>query len=482
MFPPLPTETYREIFKYLDFRSLGSCVLVNKSWFLNAVGLLWQDPFESLSEDKEIISRGPKLIRTYASCLSSISRKNLECFQLLSPTSTANKAIFNYAFFLVNLDYLLLVTSIKQWIKVSLGDENCDQKEIEREVIKELCSLFFQNCASLRKLGFLPRGYTYIFAENYLQDTTFIRLDKLPNAENCLSHLEELRCFGLTPNEVLCKIAEISKNLKVLDIRDGTEENKGLRNLFEVQTNLREFTITTTEPLSWISISLRKKVQNLQKINIYCHDHIPLGIFEGVTNIQELTLCDDLRFAPVTGVDPVRQFNSNLTKLEVLDLTLRDRNLLQISSLIRKTNGSLLQVSLHFGRPLDSQNFSALTSTITSACPKLKQLTLRVPNDTISKIPLLFTSCTSLECVTLVGDNYDISETLIEMGNSLPRNLMTLCLNPEKWIYNESSLKSFLEHCEKRLKSFPLKFARSKIRGKSEVLNSFIEEGIVSLM
>ncbi|CAG8732780.1 5811_t:CDS:2, partial [Acaulospora morrowiae] len=475
MFPPLPTETFREILKYLDFRSLGSCVLVNKSWFINAVGLLWQDPFESLSEDKEIISRGPKLIRTYISCLSLTSRKKLECFQLLSPAITSNKATIIYASLLVNLDYLLLVSSIQQWIKVSLGekdaDKNLDRKEMEKEVIIELCSLFFQKCTNLRKLGFLPRGYTYIFAENYLQNTTFIRLDELPNAESCLSHLEELRCFGLTPNEVLCRIAEISKNLKVLDIRDGAEGNKGLRNLFEVQTNLREFTITTTEPLSLISISLRKKVQNLRKINIYCHDHIPLGIFEGVTNIQELTLCDDLRFAPVTRVDHVKQFNSNLTKLEVLDLTLKDRNLLQISSLIRKTNGSLLQVSLHFGRPLDSQNFSALTSTISSACPKLKQLILRVPNDTISKIPLLFTSCTSLECATFVGDSSDISETLIEMGVNLPRSLTTLCLNPERWKYSEESINSFLEHCEKRLKALPLKFARSKSMVKSKVLD-----------
>ncbi|CAG8541821.1 5728_t:CDS:2 [Diversispora eburnea] len=477
MLPSLPTETFREIFKYLDIFSLNNCALVNKLWCINSVGLIWQDPFEFLSEEREMISRGPKIINTYISCLSPKSLKNLNIIP--SPFKPFNKAFFDYASFLRNLDYLILVSSVKQWLKISLKNyKNLNRKEIETievKVIIELCTSFFQHCR-LRKLGFLPHGLTYIFADNYLRDTPFIQLCDLPNANICL-----------TPNEILCRIAEISNKLKVLDIRDGFERNEGLKKLFEAQNNLQEFTITTTESLSLISKSLHKKVQNLRTIHIYCHDHIPLSIFGGVTNIQELTLCDDLRFSPVMEVDPIttKQFSSsftNFTKLKILDLTLKDRNLLQISSLIRKTNGNLQQISLHFGIPIDPQNFTTLIKTIAETCPNLKQLILRIPNDVINRIPFLLASCSALKCVTFIGETEEISKILIEIGKNIPIDLKRLCLNHEKWTYSENSLKKFLDNCEKRLKTKPLIFVRGKNMGKSEVLDSYITKGIVRVV
>ncbi|CAG8519587.1 12315_t:CDS:2 [Acaulospora colombiana] len=154
--------------------------------------------------------------------------------------------------------------------------------------------------------------------------------------------------------------------------------------------------------------------------------------------------------------------NSNLTTLAKLEIYLKDQFLQNFVHLIRNSRGNLRVINLIILNPPDPQNSSNLFTTIINNCPKLIELSLEIPNESITEIPDLFKKCPSLEAIHLLGnpiERVDISELLVhELAPLIPFNLKSLSLGPFFWTYTKDAINSFMKGCETRLKDRPCDF------------------------
>src|SRR5205807_747397 len=114
-----------------------------------------------------------------------------------------------------------------------------------------------------------------------------------------------------------------------------------------------------------------------------------------------------------------------LTTLKFSTSTLIRLDLELYSNIIKKTNGNLLKL----GISLDDGSFfhnMHLFTTISTSCPNLKELDLKINGKILHYIPLIFQNCKNLEKINLdIMDDRDISQLMFRIGKEMPKNLTT---------------------------------------------------------
>ncbi|RIA86323.1 hypothetical protein C1645_829425 [Glomus cerebriforme] len=145
-------ELTDDIVKYFrnDYKTLHSCVLVNRVWCRLAIPLLWRDPFS-------IPIKNYHFIEIYLHNLNEEDKTKLNEYGInknLFPTTT----LFNYPSFIQRLNTFKIGDSIEKWITavktnpISNSNSNYSTQKylnIKRLINKSLFKIFIENEASL---------------------------------------------------------------------------------------------------------------------------------------------------------------------------------------------------------------------------------------------------------------------------------------------------------------------------------------------
>ena len=96
----LPTDCLIKIFEILedDKIALHSCLLVNRHWCKNSVGILWKNvwDFEYYVYHRRVAL---SILSTLVACLPNESKELLNGNEIFIPTPTSSPPLFNYAAF-----------------------------------------------------------------------------------------------------------------------------------------------------------------------------------------------------------------------------------------------------------------------------------------------------------------------------------------------------------------------------------------------
>ncbi|RHZ71886.1 hypothetical protein Glove_251g51 [Diversispora epigaea] len=141
MSPNLPNESLQRVFKYIDkddIKTLHSIVLVNRSWCVNSIKLLWRQPFhfnhlqschftkmkytkmkyterKSTKRQKAKYHKFYKIIPVYLACLDEEKKKSLIKLDEKNSLCIPSYATFNYPSFLRKLDFMNFLIQATLW-------------------------------------------------------------------------------------------------------------------------------------------------------------------------------------------------------------------------------------------------------------------------------------------------------------------------------------------------------------------------------
>ncbi|RIA99321.1 hypothetical protein C1645_811555 [Glomus cerebriforme] len=494
----LPVECLSIIFEHLSYERMGvknysftilhSCILVNKSWCVTAIPILWRNAWNWLI-DGLYLNRLSLLTATFITCLpkeikNSLIRNHIKLKKWMKKVPS-----FEYSYFMNSLDYSWLYFSVNIFLKEHLKNkkEN-DKNEYRLMVIKELCKLFMKSSKNLIQLNYenqYQKRYNYykIRVEDY------INLIFLPEANQTLKNLKKFQISGWIPSEIIFGISKICKNIEEIKINDfhmDDDNDDVLIILIQEQKFLKKFSFeiklkeeeedddNDDDKILFLKFEkiLKLKLQKFQSLTLspicFCMD-----IFTECYNLEELNLIDERQF----NEEILEKFSkTKFLKLLKLNININFLSFKQISSLIRNTEYNLEIITMIWIEGVDEiENFQKFIDSIIFYCPNLKEYH---GNFDINSIPLLCKNCIHLKKLGFYNFNIiDFSEILKQVGDVIPINLSNFYL-PLCWNFNSESLEYFLEKCLIRLR-YPLYFNIYEREKHSKIIKHFSELNVL---
>jgi hypothetical protein len=234
-----------------DQKSLYSCLLVNRTWCVTAVQILWRNPW-NISSFGKAESALFNVILLHLSKESRDILKNQGMNNLI--TETYQRPLFNYISYCKNLElYSLERVIFSKKIEVS-------NIPILRD---EILKLFINKNTKLIHIS-TTRNFDY-------------QLHLIPGAEYCFSELESLYYHDGISQNILEGLAGICKSIKKIQlhiISDDYTDSCGIFKLIEMQKNLNDFcliNISDSRNESFykpLEESLIKRVNTIQNLSI----------------------------------------------------------------------------------------------------------------------------------------------------------------------------------------------------------------------
>ncbi|CAB5182297.1 unnamed protein product [Rhizophagus irregularis] len=170
------SELLNEVIQYFhyDYKTLHSCILVNRLWCRLAIPLLWQDPF-SIKSPKNY-----RFIEIYLCNLSDDDKKRLNEYVIHSGLFPSN-TLFNYPKFIKHLDIYKVYNSIETWAYTNLPTSPTTQMLdfITELIVRSLFLIFIENEVNLHSFGVIIKNYEEFECfdaafELILQNTNFV--------------------------------------------------------------------------------------------------------------------------------------------------------------------------------------------------------------------------------------------------------------------------------------------------------------------
>ncbi|CAB5202280.1 unnamed protein product [Rhizophagus irregularis] len=150
------SELLNEVIQYFhyDYKTLHSCILVNRLWCRLAISLLWEDPF-SIKSPKNY-----RFIEIYLSNLSDDDKTRLNEYVIHSGLFPSN-TLFNYPKFIKHLDIYKVYYSIEMWAYTNLPTSPTSQilGFITELIFRSLFIIFIENEVNLHSFGVIVDGY-----------------------------------------------------------------------------------------------------------------------------------------------------------------------------------------------------------------------------------------------------------------------------------------------------------------------------------
>ncbi|RHZ70428.1 hypothetical protein Glove_271g10 [Diversispora epigaea] len=293
----LPTEILEKIMYFAktssqNISTIYSCALVNRLWCRVAIRILWKKPFKYVFDNNDDdrnysrnnIPKSTKLLICYFKFFNHWERIDLKRWYIDLPETNDNNTttppptppLFEYPYFLKDLDYISFIFSIEKFIKFYLSSFLCRKyksnwKEmkipnptflnseflnpITREKMKSKNSIFFNhddsNIHSIRKNRYkrIVKIQTIILGQFLLK--LFIRkgsiLNKLKlvcNDEIIYNWNQTCKYAALVNNVDILKYLGTIRELKVTDMAYNIEQSKFLGELAITCSNLKHLDIT----------------------------------------------------------------------------------------------------------------------------------------------------------------------------------------------------------------------------------------------
>jgi hypothetical protein len=352
-----------------DKKSLYSCILVNRTWCVEAIPLLWRNPWQTKSN---IL-----LFNVILSHLSKESRDILEKQGINNLiTESYQRPLFNYIKFCkyLNLFFLENVISLKKFEKSKISI-------IRNEILK----LFINENTKFNILS-IPNKFNF-------------QLHLIPGAEHCFSELESFYCRGNVDQNVLEGLAKICKSIKRLSASINYNIS-GIIKLIEVQKKLKDVNFISLynggSYYKSLEESLIKHAVTIQYLRI---EWTPITRFlSHLVNLSSLEI-----YIPIFDKWNDLNYYENLSLLNLKTLKTRQVPSKVITNIIKNTKGHLTEISIFY---VDNE---ILIQTIYQNCPKLSYLHLSLINNNslILEIKNLLIYCQFLNGLIInVYDNY----------------------------------------------------------------------------
>ncbi|PKC69504.1 hypothetical protein RhiirA1_455938 [Rhizophagus irregularis] len=185
-----------------DYKTLHSCVLVNRAWCRITIPLLWKEPFSIPVKNYHFIEIYLHNLNDYDKTKLNVCGINNKIFP--------SKTLFNYPSFIQRINTFKIEQSIEKWI-TSIGVLKDMTTIVKTLIYKLLFKIFINNEVNLRTFEILittdqdHRNFNEIF-ELILQKPNFIcnirnfKLQRIANVRKILQFLEfiSLKCNSIS--------------------------------------------------------------------------------------------------------------------------------------------------------------------------------------------------------------------------------------------------------------------------------------------
>ncbi|CAJ0745707.1 8377_t:CDS:2 [Entrophospora sp. SA101] len=447
----LPVECLREIIEILqdDMKSLHSCLFVNKLWCHIAVEILWKDTWKFCrhycKNNKE-----SSILSTLISCFSNDSKNYLISSGIIIKKPTNRSPLFDYARYCRNLpSYHINYMDMKKLLK------------------QEIYKMFISKCSTFKYL--------------HLRESDIL-IPWFPGANTSLSNLVELRCEAQLKSEIFSELSKFCKSLQKIIIDHCNNDNEGLANLIENQSNLK-----FVECSNWDRFDSNEKCFKISKAIIKKKDSIfEFGYGGGelcllLNTISQLSNLETLKFwlnrDSINDIIQELEF-AHFKNLKIIYLETEPLPLEILSNLILNTNYSLRKIYLNYWYVPDPENINNFNQVISKFCPSLEFLTTwcfinntntaadgddgRSLNEeenshdsnnissSLKNFKQIFQNCKNLKSILIRGVNepkIDGDLLFDLLFSTRPKSLNRIKLDGE-WKFSINKLCKFLEYCQ----------------------------------
>ncbi|CAB5202281.1 unnamed protein product [Rhizophagus irregularis] len=288
------SELLNEVIQYFhyDYKTLHSCILVNRLWCRLAISLLWEDPF-SIKSPKNY-----RFIEIYLSNLSDDDKTRLNEYVIHSGLFPSN-TLFNYPKFIKHLDIYKVYYSIEMWAYTNLPTSPTSQilGFITELIFRSLFIIFIENEVNLHSFGVIVDGYKEFecFGAAFglvLQNTNFVYNIKSLTLDFDSEITDNITKFL----EFLCSNCNLISSLYFLlpIINNGHPIiKKNLSQMIKLQKNLKKISFSHNCPLSLLLLLKNPNCSNtLNTIIFYSIDFknmnfLNSGFIQQINNVTK---------------------------------------------------------------------------------------------------------------------------------------------------------------------------------------------------
>jgi hypothetical protein len=450
-------ELTSEIIQYFqnDYKTLHSCILVNRLWCKLAIPLLWEDPFSIK------LPKNHHFIEIYLHNLNDNDKTTLSEYGInvnLFPSNT----LFNYPSFIKSLNTYTLIFSIEKWfeiVKTLTIDSNFDQNlNIIKLIYKSLFKIFIDNEVNLHTLEIeiitqKDCDYFKISLELILQNPNFINNLKILDLyffATIINVNPFLKFLYLNCNT----ISSLYFQFPIFN-DDNISIEKCLSKIIYSQQNLKKILFGDSSNLSLYNSLLSLKNSNCSNT---LNTIIFFGIdFKNITILKEVL--DQLIVLDSIHILYCLSLNSNFIQ-QIINMTkpfklrsLFNGEMLQIDSLnlLLQKSGNYLENLGLFGNGLNQQ----LLELIIKFCIKIKFLDLSgFDINNINLILNLIENINQNLCYLSIhqsSDEVDLGSIILQkLGQIIPLKLdylsLTLMINTSDFeIFLKNSQNTFIK-------------------------------------
>jgi hypothetical protein len=438
-----------------DKLSLYSCLLVNRTWCVTAVPILWRNPGQYFMIN---ISRN-KLFNMIILHLSEESRvilKNQGMKNLI--TKKYQRPLFNYISFWKHLDLFLIEDLISQR---NIGKSN--KSIIRNEILK----LFINKITKFIQLS-IPHNFNY-------------QLHIIPGAEYCLSELESFQCDVDIAQNILKGLARICKSIKNITIYVGSNiciyENYELIKFIEMQKNLNDFRLFNISYSSnecfykTVEESLIKHADTVQYLRIGWSPITRfLSYFLNLLSLEIDMMPIFTKSENPNLNNPNYLKNLSLPILKILNAYFVPLNILV--NLIENTTENLSEISIHCVNVMHYDGCKMLIQAIYQNCPNIKYLKLSLNRYLlISEFENLLINCQYLNGLIINvcdDDKFWWGKLFKVLTESSPSNLFKFKFYSKA--FKLKDIKSFFDNWKSR-RSLLLEIMDSNTKADQQLVN-----------
>ncbi|RGB39162.1 hypothetical protein C1646_812161 [Rhizophagus diaphanus] len=340
-----------------DYKTLHSCVLVNRAWCRITIPLLWKEPFSIPVKNYHFIEIYLHNLNEYDKTKLNVCGINNKIFP--------SKTLFNYPSFIQRINTFKIEQSIEKWI-TSIGVLKDMTTIVKTLIYKLLFKIFINNEVNLRTFEILittdqdHRNFNEIF-ELILQKPNFIcnirnfKLQRITNVRKILQFLEfiSLKCNSISSINFQFQKFNDENNLLVKKFLSIFEQLNNLESIHIIYCRLLNYEIiqqiiNLTKPFKLKSLFMDEILQIdslellLQKSGDYL-ENFGFGSFSNDSYIRN-ELINELK---QQLIDLIIKY---CTKIELFDLFECNINNIypKIFNLIQNIDQNLYYLSIDF--------------------------------------------------------------------------------------------------------------------------------------
>jgi hypothetical protein len=427
-------ELTEEIIQYFlhDYKTLYSCILVNRLWCRLAIPLLWDDPFSFPYSAKNY-----HFIEVYLYNLNEDDKIRLNEYGINSNLFSSS-TLFNYPNFIENFNIYSIYRSINFW-KI---DKKVKERNFAVLILKLLLKMFIENGASLR---------TFVgYADYYC----FSKFELITQNPNFVCNIKNLKIDPRKDADYLEFLCSNCSSISFLDIYSSFDNNnmKYFSQIINLQRDLRIIKFTSTKFEDFPLLPLLKNSNCSNTLNTIIFYHIDFNRLVN-TNLTEI-------FEQLNGLKSIHILNCYSLDSGFIQHFVNITKSIELKSLFlyKQLQFDLLQLLLQkFGYCLENIRFGLFYTLsgqeqelITNYCTKIKVLELAGQN---CQAVLNFTDLVqNLNHLSITNiRNVDLGSTLLlNLGQVLPIKLDYLCMDliikkEDFEIFLKSSQNTFIE-------------------------------------